>query len=125
MTFKNPFYLTPEKPSPTASEARHFFVKSSLESGSRALPGLKIHRIQNESETCVFYDTHIWSLWTGNAILAHEKDWILEAGGDLLTGDSDSSIPKFASDFSDGQFRGRLNDLIEIRALRKTASVRL
>ena len=125
MTFKNPFYLTPEKPSPAASEARHFFVKSSLESGSRALPGLKIHRIQNESETCVFYDTHVWSLWFGNAILAHEKDWILEAGGDLLTGISDSSIPKFASDFSDGQFRGRLDDLIEIRALRKTASVRL
>lgn len=125
MNFKNPFYLTPEKPPPAASEALHFLFRGSLESGSRALPRLQIHRIQSESETCVFFDTHVWSLWFGNAILAHENNWVLESEGDLLTGVSDSRIPKFASDFSEGKFQTRLEDLIEIRALRKTASVRL
>jgi hypothetical protein len=125
MTFKNPFYLTPEKSSPDAREGRHFFVKGSLESGLRALPGLKLHRLQSESETCDFFDTHVWSLWFKKAILAREKDWLLQADGECLKIVSDASILKFASDFPEGQIRTRLGDLIDNRALRKTASVRL
>ena len=70
MTFKNPFYLTPEKSSPDAHEGRHFFVKGSLESGLRALPGFQLHRIKSGSETCDFFDTYVWSLWFEKAILA-------------------------------------------------------
>jgi CHAD domain-containing protein len=125
MTFKNPFYLTPEKSSPDAREGRHFFVKGSLESGLRALPGLQLHRLQSESETCDFFDTHVWSLWFKKAILAREKDWLLQADGECLKIVSDASILKFASGFPEGQIRTRLGDLIDNRALRKTASVRL
>ena len=125
MTFKNPFYLTPERPSPTASEGRYFLAKGSLESGLRALPGFQLHRIKSESETCDFFDTHVWSLRFGNAILAREKDWILHSDGEHLGMISDGTIPKFASDFPEGKLRERLCDLIDIRALRKTASVHL
>ena len=125
MTFKNPFYLTPEKSSPDACEGRHFFVKGSLESGLRALPRLQLHRIKSESEICDFFDTHVWSLWFEKAILAREKAWVLQTDGECLKIVSNAVTPKFAFDFPEGKIRTRLGDLIYIRALRKTASVRL
>lgn len=103
----------------------HFVCRGSFEIKPRTFPSLSLRRIESESSQCDFYDTHVWSLWFGNAILANENGWTLQAGDELFRAADTPQTPKFAEDFPEGPLRTPLGDLTDIRALRKTASVHL
>ena len=104
---------------------RHFVFRGSFELGAHGLGGLPVRRVKSESSNCDFYDTHVWSLWFSNAILAHEEGWMLQDGSEAVKSTETAGIPRFAEDFPEGPLRTRLEDLTDIRALRKTASLRL
>ena len=104
---------------------RHFVFRGAAEIGSHTLTGLRLRRLRSDSGTCDFFDTHVWSLWFSDAILAREKGWTLQVGGEAFGAPETSQTPKFATDFPEGPLREHLRDLADIRALRKTASVLL
>ncbi len=122
---ENPFHIAPDESAPDAAAVHHFVCRDSFEIKPRTFPGLSVRRVESESSPCDFYDTHVWSLWFGNAILANENGWMLQVGGGVFRSADTPQIPKFAEDFPMGPLRTQLGDLTEIRALRKTASVHL
>lgn len=122
---ENPFHIAPDESAPDAAAVHHFVCRGSFEIKPRTFPGLSVRRIESESSQCDFYDTHVWSLWFGNAILADENGWTLQVGDELFRSADTPQIPKFAEDFPEGALRTQLGDLTDIRALRKTASVNL
>jgi CHAD domain-containing protein len=122
---ENPFHIAPDESSPDAAAMRHFVFRGSFEVGTGGLAGHQMRRLKSESGLCDFFDTPVWSLWFNNAILAHESGWTLQVDGEALGCGEFSDTPKFAEDFPEGPLRARLEDFTHIRALRKTASVRL
>ena len=122
---ENPFHITPDESAPDAAAVLHFVQKGSFEVKPRTFAGVVLRRIESASSQCDFYDTHVWSLWFGNAILANENGWTLQSDDDLSRSPETTGTPKFAEDFSEGPLRTQLADLAHIRALRRTASVHL
>jgi CHAD domain-containing protein len=122
---ENPFHIAPDESAPDAAAMRHFVFRGSFELAAHGLEGLAMRRINSESSHCDFYDTHIWSLWFSNAILAHERGWMLQNGSQAFESAETADIPRLAEDFPEGPLRTRLEDVTDIRALRKTASLRL
>ena len=122
---ENPFHIAPDESAPDAAALHHFVCRGSFEIKARTFPSLSLRRVESESSQCDFYDTHVWSLWFGNAILANENGWTLQAGDELFRSADTPQTPKFAEDFPEGPLRTQLGDLTDIRALRKTASVHL
>ena len=122
---ENPFHVAPDESAPDAAAVHHFVCRGSFEIKPRIFKGLSLRRIESESRPCDFYDTHVWSLWFGNAILANENGWTLQAGDELFRSADTPQTPKFAEDFPEGPLRTQLSELTDIRALRKTASVHL
>lgn len=123
---ENPFHITPEESASDAGALHHFVCKGSIEIKPRMFQALSARKIGSATTHCDFYDTHVWSLWFGNAILAHENGWTLHSAGGLFRAtDSSEAGKKFAEDFSVGPLQKELSGLIDIRALRKTASVQL
>ena len=122
---ENPFHIAPDESAPDAAAVNHFVCRGSFEIKPRSFQGLSVRRIESESRQCDFYDTHVWSLWFGNAILANENGWTLQAGDELFRSADTPQTPKFAEDFPEGPLRAPLGNLTDIRALRKTASVHL
>jgi len=121
----NPFHISPDEHSPESSSLTHFLYRGSFEANKKKLPGFEWKPVESDSGICDFYDTHVWSLWYGNAILAHEGGWILSSNQELSRCEAFDGPAHFASDFPAGDFRSRLADLADIRAIRKTASVLL
>ena len=122
---ENPFHIAPDESAPDASTVHHFVCKGSFEIKPRTFLDLTLRRIESGSSPCDFYDTHVWSLWFGNAILANENGYTLQVDDGLFRSAETSEIPKFAEDFPEGPLRTQLGNLTDIRALRKTASVHL
>ena len=122
---ENPFHTAPDESAPDAAAVHHFVCRGYFEIKPRTFPSLSLRRIESESSQCDFYDTHVWSLWFGNAILANENGWTLQAGDELFRSADTPQTPKFAEDFPEGPLRAPLGKLTDIRALRKTASVHL
>lgn len=123
LNLDNPFHIQPDESEPDSSAMRHFVFKGLL--GIGALNGIPARKTDSQSGLCEFFDTWTWSLWSKNAVLANEDGWVLQQGGETFRAAAGREIPKFAEDFPEGSLRERLRDVTDIRALRKTASVRL
>ena len=103
----------------------HFVFKGSLEIQMPVLNGVTLRKAGLKSGICEFFDTWVWGLWFENAILARDGDWVFQHGGETFRAPAGDDTPRFAADFPEGPLRERLQDLTTIRALQKTASVRL
>lgn len=121
----NPFHIAPSESSPGSAALTHFVFRGSFEVNKDSLPGWSLHLEESRQSDCDFFDTYVWSLWFGNAILAREGSWSLCADGELWGCEEFNSIPNLADDFPHGDLRAALTNLTDIRALKKTASVHL
>lgn len=125
LNLENPFHTAPDESEPDSELIRHFVFRGSLDIEGLALDGINLNRKVSKTTLCEFFDTWVWSLWFKNAILAREGTWVLQRCGEKLRVAADGDNPKFAEDFPESRLRQGLKDLTNIRALRKTASVRL
>lgn len=125
MNQENPFHTAPDESEPDSGLMRHFVYKGFLKVDALALADIHLQRTVSRTSLCEFFDTWIWSLWFKDAILAREGDWVFQRNGTTSKASERGDTPRFAEDFPEGLLRDRLQDLTNIRALRKTASVRL
>lgn len=121
----NPFHITPDESSLESTALTHFVYRGAFEVNDRSLPGWNLRMEESRHSDCEFFDSHVWSLWFGNAILVREGSWFLSADGEMHGCEDFETNPKFAEDFPAGDLCESLMDLTDIRALKKTAVVHL
>jgi len=103
-----------------------FLAPVTFDLNDAAPSGWEVEYLDEGASRLEFYDTYVWSLWFKKVVLCRkEGHWVLDCDGDLFEESGHPAHVKFPCEFAAGLLRDRLVDLIDPRALRKTASVRV